>query len=67
MVTINSPQGFNVTENMEHAFRDAHGFGIHECENNPDLLVKVEQKREKEYQQSLQVAARMDNQVHRNL
>lgn len=66
MVTINS-EGFNVTEKMEHAFRDAHGFGIHECENNPDLLVKVEQKREEEYQQSQQLVARLDNQVHRNL
>lgn len=66
MVTISS-QEFKVTEKMEHAFRDAHGFGIHECENNPDLLVKVEQKREQEYQQSQQMVARLENQVHRSL
>lgn len=66
MVIINS-QGFNVTEKMEHAFRDAHGFGIHECENNPDLLVKVEQKREEEYHKSQQIVTRLENQVHRSL
>lgn len=66
MVIINS-QGFNVTEKMEHAFRDAHGFGIHECENNPDLLVRVEQKREEEYHKSQQIVTRLENQVHRSL
>jgi hypothetical protein len=50
---------------MEHAFRDAHGFGLHECENNPELLVKVEQRREKDYRQSQQIVSQLENQVHR--
>ncbi|MGI2329302.1 hypothetical protein [Planococcus sp. YIM B11945] len=51
---------------MEHAFRDAHGFGIQECANNPDLLVKVEQRRERDYKESLKIASQIERQVHRD-
>lgn len=52
---------------MQQAFRDVHGFGIDEYQNDTDKIVEVEQRREQDYRQGQQVAARLDRQVHRNL
>lgn len=51
---------------MEQAFRDVHGFGIEEYQNDTDKIVKVEQRRERDYQQGQQVAARLERLVHRD-
>ena len=52
---------------MQQAFRDVHGFGIDEYQNDTDKIIEVEQRREQDYRQGQQVAARLDRQVHRNL
>ncbi|WKA59734.1 hypothetical protein QWY16_06290 [Planococcus shenhongbingii] len=51
---------------MEQAFRDVHGFGIDEYQNDTDKIVVVEQRREQDYQQGQQVAARLERLVHRH-
>lgn len=51
---------------MEQAFRDVHGFGIDEYQNDTDKIVQVEQRRERDYLQGQQVAARLERQVHRD-
>jgi hypothetical protein len=51
---------------MEQAFRDVHGFGINEYQNDTDKIIEVEQRREQDYRQGQQVAARLERQVHRN-
>lgn len=49
---------------MEQAFRDVHGFGIEEYANDTNKIVQVEQRREADYRQGQQVAARLERQVH---
>lgn len=51
---------------MEQAFRDVHGFGIDEYQNDTDKIIEVEQRREQDYRQGQEVAARLERQVHRN-
>jgi hypothetical protein len=51
---------------MEQAFRDVHGFGIDEYKKDTDKIVKVEQRRERDYQQGQQVAAQLERLVHRH-
>ncbi|MDJ0332084.1 MULTISPECIES: hypothetical protein [Planococcus] len=51
---------------MEHAFRNAHGFGIDEYQNDPDKILEVEQRREQDYQLGQKVASQIERQVHRD-
>lgn len=51
---------------MEQAFRDVHGFGIDEYQNDTDKIVEVEQRRELDYRQAQKTAARLERQVHGN-
>jgi len=45
------------TAQMEKALYQAHGVSYSEYENSHDIQIKVEKAREKEYKQSLQIAA----------
>ncbi|WP_169314362.1 hypothetical protein [Planococcus antarcticus] len=51
---------------MEQAFRNAHGFGIDEYQNDPDKILEVEQRREKDYQLGQKVASQIERQIHRD-
>lgn len=51
---------------MEQAFRDVHGFGINEYQNDTDKIIEVEQRREQDYRQGQQAAARLERQVHKH-
>jgi len=50
---------------MEQAFRNAHGFGIDEYQNDTDKIIEVEQRREQDYNNSLRIVSQIERQVHR--
>lgn len=51
---------------MEQAFRDKHGFGINEAQQNPELLIEVEKQREKDYAREQRIISNLGRQVHRD-
>ncbi len=51
---------------MEQAFRSAHGYGIDEYQNDPEKIVEVEQRRERDYNNSQRIVSHMERQVHRD-
>lgn len=63
--TIDS-HGIEHTEKMEQAFRDVHGFGIDEYQNDTNKIVEVEQRRERDYQKGQLAAAKIERLVHRD-
>lgn len=58
-------QGIEKTEKMEQAFRDVHGYGLNEYQNDPQKILEVEQRREQDYRQGQSVAAQIERQAHR--
>ena len=50
---------------MEQAFRDKHGYGMQEYQNDPPKIVEVEKRRERDYLQGQMVSAMIDRQAHR--
>ncbi|WP_162835045.1 hypothetical protein [Planococcus sp. CAU13] len=52
---------------MEQAFRNAHGYGIDEYQNDPQKIVEVEQRREQDYNNSQQIVSRLERQAHRDI
>ncbi|MCM3739319.1 hypothetical protein M3210_03450 [Oceanobacillus luteolus] len=55
----------NYTEDMEKAMSKNHRMSIAEYESNLSKRMEVELKREKEYQESKQIIAEVDSQLHR--
>ncbi|WP_336498124.1 hypothetical protein [Psychrobacillus sp. FJAT-51614] len=53
------------TEQMDHAFRGVHGFGYTELRNSQDLRLKVEQRRQRDHEKSVQLVAKIDAQSFR--
>lgn len=51
---------------MEQAFRSAHGYGIDEYQHDPEKIVEVEQRRERDYSNSQRIVSQMERQVHRD-
>ncbi|WP_192892945.1 hypothetical protein [Planococcus salinus] len=43
---------------MEHAFRSKHGIGMDEYQNDPNKLIEVEQRRDREYEQEQRIVSR---------
>ena len=62
---INSDNNMNYTEDMEKAMSKNHRMSIAEYESNLSKRMEVELKREKEYQESKQIIAEVDSQLHR--
>ncbi|MFK8795670.1 hypothetical protein ACWNS2_14075 [Planococcus plakortidis] len=50
---------------MEQAFRDVHGYGLNEYQNDPQKILEVEKRREQDYRQGQTVAAQIERQAHR--
>jgi len=50
---------------MDHAFRGVHGFGYDELRNSQELRLKVEKHRQKDYEKSIQLVAKIDAQAYR--
>ena len=61
---INS-EGLPYTEQMDHAFRGVHGFGYDELRSSQALRMKVEKRRQRDYEKSVQVVARIDAKAFR--
>ena len=57
---IISSEGLPYTEQMDHAFRGVHGFGYDELRNSQNLRMKVEKRRQRDYEKSIQVLAKID-------
>ncbi|WIF97429.1 MULTISPECIES: hypothetical protein [Pontibacillus] len=55
----------NYTSEMEKAMHQSHGIGYQEYSRRIDQRLKVEQRREAEYQASRQIVAEVDRQIHR--
>ncbi|WP_391116693.1 hypothetical protein [Psychrobacillus sp. L3] len=53
------------TEQMEHAFRGVHGFGYSEVRNSHDLRMKVELRRQRDHEKSVQLVAKIYAQAFR--
>lgn len=51
---------------MEHAFRNAHGFGIDEYQGDPVKIIEVEKRREQDYSNSQKIVSQLERQVHRD-
>ncbi|WP_226682248.1 hypothetical protein [Sutcliffiella horikoshii] len=49
---------------MEKAMYQAYGFGYEEYSNKLSKLIEVEQKREKDYQKSLEIVEEVDRNFH---
>ena len=54
------------TEQMDHAFRGVHGFGYKELRNSQDLRMKVELRRQRDHEKSVQLVAKIDAQAFRS-
>lgn len=52
---------------MEQAFRNAHGFGINEYQNDPGKIIEVEQRRDQDYSDSQKIVSQLERQVHRDI
>lgn len=52
---------------MDQAFRSAHGIGIMDYQNNANLRMRVEMRRELDHQLGQQVLARLERHVHRDI
>lgn len=52
---------------MEQAFRNAHGFGIDEYQNDTDKIIEVEQRRQQDYNNSQRIVSQLERQVHRDI
>lgn len=52
---------------MEKAFRDKHGYGINEYEQDPSKIIEVEQRRDKEYAEEQKIVSDLEGQAHRDL
>lgn len=52
---------------MEQAFRNAHGYGINEYQNDPEKIIEVEQRREQDYSNSQKIVSQLERQVHRDI
>ncbi len=50
---------------MDHAFRGVHGFGYDELRNSQTLRLKVEKRRQRDYEKSIQLVAKIDAQAFR--
>ncbi|WP_211356420.1 MULTISPECIES: hypothetical protein [Psychrobacillus] len=50
---------------MDHAFRGVHGFGYDELRSSQALRMKVEKRRQRDYEKSVQVVARIDAKAFR--
>ena len=53
------------TQRMDNAFRGVHGFGYDDLRNSQELRTKVEQRRQEDYEKSMQIAAKIDAQTLR--
>ncbi|WP_211270684.1 hypothetical protein [Paenisporosarcina indica] len=51
---------------MDHAFRSSHGVGFVDYQNNPDVRLQVEMKRERDYEAGQQASAQLDRLAHRD-
>ncbi|WP_164474940.1 hypothetical protein [Indiicoccus explosivorum] len=51
---------------MEQAFRDKHGFGMNEYKQDPELLIEVEKRRERDYNKEQRIVSNLERQIHRN-
>lgn len=52
---------------MGQAFRNAHGFGIDEYQNDTEKIIEVEQRRERDYSDSQKIVSHLERQVHRDI
>lgn len=52
---------------MDQAFRSAHGIGFMDYQNNANLRLRVEMRRERDHQLGQQVLASLESPVHRDI
>jgi len=52
---------------MDQAFRSTHGIGYVDYQHNANLRMKVEMRRERDYELGQQVLARLERQAHRDI
>ncbi|WP_202595692.1 hypothetical protein [Pontibacillus yanchengensis] len=55
----------NYTNEMEKAMHQSHGMGYAEYSRRLDQRLKVEQRRQQEFEQSQKIVAEVDRKIHR--
>ncbi|WP_202406280.1 hypothetical protein [Pontibacillus yanchengensis] len=55
----------NYTNEMEKAMHQSHGMGYAEYSRRLDQRLKVEQRRQQEFEQSQRIVAEVDRKIHR--
>lgn len=52
---------------MEQAFRNAHGYGIDEYQNDPEKIIEVEKRREQDHNDSQRIVSQLQQKAHREI